>query len=104
MTTVALFLREKLGNMGRWIESETGTEVLSFINRRTNIELTYMAGVLNTHFVCITNRDWSCLARLGDIPSELQDVFQLVQKREGMHDKFWRYLELFAHVISNDAE
>jgi hypothetical protein len=103
--TVGEFLREKLTNMGTWISSELGqthsVDIKQYIAERTDTEIAYVVGVLGSNSTMITHRDWSGLARVADIPAELLDVFQLIRKREDMHDKFWRYLELFVEVISN---
>lgn len=102
--TVGEFLREKLTNMGTWVTTELGdtpVDIKQYLADRTDTEIAYVVGILGSNSTMITHRDWSGLARVGDIPTELLDTFQLVRKREDMHDKFWAYLELFVHVISN---
>lgn len=47
---------------------------------------------------------WSGLVRMmqeEDLPVEFVAVVQAVRARGEMHDKFWRYLELFRDVIQN---
>lgn len=106
--TVGGFLREKLGNMGRWVQTEIGetsVDLEQFVAERSDTEIAYLVGVLESSSTMIAHRDWSGLARSSDLPTELLDVFQSIRKREEMHDKFWRYLEMFVEVISNkDAE
>ena len=102
--TVGQFLREKLNNMGSWVSAELGdtpVDIKQYLAERTDTEIAYMVGLLASNSNLITHRDWSGLARTADIPAELLEVFQLIRKREDMHDKFWRYLELFVQVISN---
>jgi len=103
--TVGAFLREKLTNMGVWMTTELGetltVDIKQYIAERSDTEIAYVVGILGSNSTKITHRDWSGLARVGDIPVELLDVFQLIRKRDDMHDKFWRYLELFVQVISN---
>lgn len=102
--TIGHFLREKLTNMGGWINEELGTQPVDlkqYVAERTETEIAYVVGLLSTNSNLITQRNWSGLAGLADLPAELQTVFSLIHQREEMHDKFWRYLELFVVVISN---
>lgn len=104
--TVGAFLREKLTNMANWIEEELGKEntrvvLKQYVADRTDTEIAYVVGILYANSVMITHRDWSGLARLSDLPRQLIEVLDGVRKREDMHGKFWRYLELFVEVISN---
>lgn len=105
---VGEFLREKLTNMSNWITSELGNssdvDIKQYITERTDTEIAYMVGILKSNSTKITHRDWSGLDRVGDLPKELKEIFQFIRKREDMHDKFWRYLELFVQVISNTEE
>lgn len=104
--TVGAFLREKLTNMAGWIEEELGKENISVVLKqhiaeRTETEIAYVVGILYANSPMITHKDWSGLARLGELPTPLLEVLDNVRKREDMHDKFWRYMELFVQVISN---
>ena len=101
--TVGSFLREKLTNMTTWIESELGTQSVDlkqYVAERTDTEIAYIVGILSTNSTQIAKRDWDGLT--VDIPTELTSVFQRIRKREDMHDKFWRYLELFVESVSSD--
>ena len=105
MSTVAEFLTEKMNNMARWVTSELGKENMSvdleaFISRRSPTELTAVAGMLSASAEMVTKRDWEGLME-ADIPPELQGVIPSIHNRVEMHDKFWRYLDLFIEVISN---
>ncbi len=103
--TVGEFLREKLTNMASWVNSELGTQssedLKQYVAERKETEIAFIAGLLSTNSNLIAHKDWSGLARLGDIPAEMQEIFHAIRKRDDMHDKFWRYLHLFAEVISN---
>tara|TARA_R100000951_G_scaffold107998_1_gene103876 strand:- start:1579 stop:1905 length:327 start_codon:yes stop_codon:yes gene_type:complete len=103
--TVGEFLREKMGNMANWIATELGDEnpvdLNQYLAERTDTEIAYTVGILRSNSTMITHRDWSGLARLGDLPTQLLELFQSIKKREDMHDKFWRYLTLYVEVISN---
>ena len=107
-STVGEFLREKMTNMGRWVNTELGTELdvdlEQYVARRTETELAMIANLLSTNSTIIIHTDWSGLSRLGDIPEELQTCFHCIRQRQDMHDKFWKYLQLFRDVISNPTE
>ena len=107
--TVGAFIKEKLGNMACWVTEELGEENISFDIRQSVadlhvLEATMLAEVLHTHSTKITHRDWSGLIRAlseEKLRIDLASVVHAVRAREKMHDKFWRYLELFRAVIQN---
>ena len=104
MTTVGQFIKEKMGNMAKWATTELkelDVDLEHFVQERTETECAYLAGLLSTNSIMIPHKDWSGLSRIGEMPKELLAVFHLIRQREDMHDKFWRYLELFVSVISN---
>ena len=102
------FLKEKLCNMARWVTGEVGKQNLSnydieqLANDRSVVEVTFLATVLDANSAKVSHRDWSGLVRVmqaEDLPVDLFVVVQAVRSRPEMHDKFWRYLELFRDVI-----
>jgi hypothetical protein len=104
--TVGAFLKEKMTNMAVWVSTELGPGVTTvdmkqYVSERTETEIAYVAGLLSTNLNLIAHRDWSGLARLQELPPQLETLFHHIRQREDMHDKFWRYMELFAQVISN---
>lgn len=103
--TVGQFLREKMSNMASWIASELGdqnnVDLKQYLAERNDTEIAYVVGILGSNSTMIAHRDWSGLARLGDLPTQMLELFQSIKQREDMHDKFWRYLSLFVEVISN---
>lgn len=103
---VGEFLREKLGNMSRWVQSELGdklsVDLEQYIADRTETELACLAGILSTNSTIVGSKDWDRLAGLGSIPEPLLRAFELLRGREDMHDKFWRYLELFIVAVRDD--
>lgn len=104
---VGQFLKSKLSNMAVWITDEVGKENMVFDLQKTIAELspleaTVLAEVLSTHSTKITHRDWSGLIRVLNeekLNVDLSAVVQAVRVRPSMHDKFWRYLEMFRDVI-----
>lgn len=104
--TKGAFLQEKMGNMARWVDQEVGKENLSVdiitdINGRSALEVTVLAGALEANRDLVTHRNWSGLVQLmaaNNASSGLQEVLVAVQRTPAMHDKFWRYFELFATV------
>lgn len=97
-------MREKLMNMVVWLETELGKQSVDleqYVARRTETEIACVAGILSTNSALVEARDWDGLVALGDCPRELRGLFLQVRERKDLHDKFWRYLELFVCVISN---
>ena len=100
------FLKEKVGNMARWVTQEVGKEnlpadIVAGITGRSVLEITVLSAALETNADLVTHRNWSGLVQLmsaSNAPSELQEVVVVVQRRPEMHDKFWRYMELFMAV------
>ena len=100
------FLKEKMENMARWVTEEVGREnlpvdIIAGIAGRSALEVTVLSGALEANKAQITHRNWSALVRLlaeNKTPPELQEVVVAVQRRPPMHDKFWRYIELFVQV------
>ena len=54
-----------------------------------------MNGMMQSHRRPILMRDWRYLSTLNDLPSWTKEVAHDVKKSEELHDKFWRYMELF---------
>ena len=107
--TKGTYVKEKLNNMAKWIEQEVGSEnlprdLVTGIAGRSELEVTVLCGALQSNKTVLIHRDWfglhKVVADVPEIPSELKEVLMLVQQREDMHDKFWRYLELFEQVVS----
>ena len=108
---VGAFLKEKLGNMARWVVGEVGKENLpvdieQLIKDRTAVEVTFLATVLDANSTKVAHRDWSGLVRMLEaesLPVDFVAVVQAVRVRADMHEKFWRYLELFRAVINSNG-
>ena len=110
MTTIGCFLHEKLCNMARWITEDAdcaiSTDIVALSQRCTHLHATMFAEMLLKEKVCIVHRDWNKLHRLvnaADMPFDFGEVVHVVQKNEAMHDKFWRYLELFITIVENNS-
>lgn len=100
------FLREKLENMAKWVTTEVGKEnlavdIITAINGRSVVEIAAFCGILDANSDRITTRNWSGLVQLmtkQNLGQELQQVVVAVQQRPAMHDKFWRYMDMFIEV------
>ena len=103
-TTKGEFLHEKLSNMARWVTQEVGKEnlpvdILAGIAGRSALEVTMLCGTIQANRDLATHRNWSGLVQLLDGQArELQAVVIAIQRRPDLHDKFWRYIELFITV------
>lgn len=100
------FLHEKFGNMARWVTQEVGEEnlpvdVIAGIAGRSAVEVTTLCGILGANSDQVTTRNFSGLLQLMQahhLPDEVQQVVTAVQQRKSMHEKFWRYMDLFVTV------
>jgi len=100
------FLKEKMTNLARWVTEEVGQEnlpvdIIAGIDGRSAVEITALSGALDANNVHVTTRNWSGLVQLMNdhgVANELQQVVVAVQQRPPMHEKFWRYMDLFVVV------
>ena len=106
MQTKGEFLKEKVLNMAKWVTEEVGKEnlpvdIIAGIDGRSVVEVTALSGALDANCDQVTTRNWSGLVRLmtdHGVGDEVQQVVVAVQHRPAMHDKFWRYMDLFVEV------
>ena len=95
--TVASLLREKTSNMATWLRNE-GLPTELQLAQFSDIELVTFAHTLrNDYSDCIKARDFFTDR---EIPSEVSQVVQFIERRPSLHDKFWRYLQLFSEVVN----
>ena len=112
--TVGAFLKAKLSNLAVWVIESLGKENINmdleqFVNRRSEVEITFFADILSSNSAKVVHRDWAGLVGIlstdATIPSDVSatfiDLLQLVRSRPELHDKFWRYMELFRDVVNN---
>ena len=112
--TVGAFLKVKLRNLAVWVNESLGKENINmdleqFVNRRSEVEITFFADILSSNSAKVVHRDWAGLVGIlstdATIPSDVSatfiDLLQLVRSRPELHDKFWRYMELFRDVVNN---
>lgn len=105
MTTIGDFLVEKMQNMHKWLQVDCEGYSSLTTTLETNItptKATCFAEVLLKYKVIVYQRDWYNLLRVKEIPTDLVAVLELVRQRVDLHDKFWRYLELFVESVSSD--
>ena len=114
--TVGEFLKTKLGNMARWVSDGVGKENLTidpvaFVDERSELECVVLAETIATEKAAIMSRDWRGLVKLLDrqaVPAEWANSFacllHAVKAHEEMHERFWRYMEMFRDVINKSNE
>ena len=112
--TVGAFLKVKLRNLAVWVNESLGKENINmdleqFVNRRSEVEITFFADILSSNSAKVVHRDWAGLVGIlstdetipSDVSATFIDLLQLVRSRPELHDKFWRYMELFRDVVNN---
>jgi hypothetical protein len=114
--TVGSFLKAKLCNMARWVEGEVGKDnltidVVKFADDRSELEAVLLAEKLASKSAQIANQDWYALVKMlekEDIPTNWAHSFacllHAVKARDELHDKFWRYMQLFRDVVNKSNE
>ena len=114
--TVGAFLKQKLSNMAGWLTEEIGKENLSIdlyemTSNVTELQVTYLAELLYSKRDVIVHRSWQGLVAITqDLPATrsgpgsdyLDSLIQSVRSNPHLHDKFWRYMELFASVVNSN--
>ena len=101
MATVAEFLSEKMCNMAKWLSvAGCPQEPIPPVG---DLELVAFAHILhNDYSEAIRARDFVELQRdKENLPPSLTSVVHFVESHPELHDKFWRYLELFSEVVSS---
>jgi len=112
--TVGEFLQEKLLNMANWVRDNienTSEEFVDAVARVSPTQATYFAEVVASSEHCIAQRDWLGLQNnlnSNETPAAirciLHELLREIKCKELMHDKFWRYMELFRDAVKSDVQ
>lgn len=104
--SIGKFIKSKMHNMAVWVQDEIGSvmaiDYVTAVDARSELELTTLCVMLHTEKDIATRRDWDALVELASAEAALQPLLQIlveVRQREPMHDKFWKYVQLFIDVI-----
>ena len=86
--------------MKAWLTEELGSPPSEI--PLTELSITAIAAVLMQHRQLVFNRDFAGLSRHAHSAGygELTQMLEAVRTRRELHDKFWRYLELFVETMS----
>lgn len=98
--TVGSFLRKKASNMSTWLQEE-GVSAGTTIGDLQDVQIVALAQVLHDQFAeAIKQRTFEpLLADKENVPLNVLKIVQHVEKHPQLHDKFWRYLELFSDTV-----
>lgn len=104
--TVGAFILEKMCNMAVWIEREAGYAGLSArMQALTPLQAIVIAQYIKSVEGAIEGRDWAALqeqlaeaAGGNPIAKDICAGLQVVRASVAMHDKFWRYMQLFCNA------
>ena len=99
------FARLKLLNMAKFVAEGVGKENLpgefeSTAQSATGLSALLFATTLQEHSKSVFERDWDGIDAIPSLPAFARQMLSSVRSREEMHDKFWRYLELFVELVS----
>ena len=100
MTTVRLgdFLQEKALNMRTWLREQLDEpNLLDIMDSMLKNDFVTLGDECLKHKQSIFRRDFRELMQaIQNTP--LFEIAQRVRARDELHDKFWRYMELFVNV------
>ena len=100
MTTVRLgdFLQEKALNLRKWLREQLDEpDLLGEMDHMLKNDFVTLGDECVKHRHAIVRRDFRELMQaVQDTP--LFEIAQKVRAAERLHDKFWRYMELFVNV------
>ena len=102
VSTVGEYLLEKATNMQCWLHNELHDDKER--TRLTEMSVTVMASRLHMNAQAVRDRDWDTLLRVASSAglTDLTDMIEAVRSRGDLHDKFWRYLDLFVELMSSN--
>ncbi len=92
------FLQEKMLNMIRFVSEETGVWVDGIQTEITPLRAVLFCQEMRKHRVEVVHRNWVALHNIPELPEHLKDAIVRVKKQPDIHDKFWRYMELFVEM------
>ena len=106
VVSVGEFVKSKMHNMADWVQAELGTaapiDCVAIIHARSELELTTLCVMLNSEKDIAARRDWDAFVELANEEAVLAPLVRIlaeVRKREHMHEKFWKYVQLFIDVV-----
>ena len=107
--TIGSFLREKGCNFVRFMNDGLPPSQALPTSFVTEVGMSTFAVILRDNRVVVTHKDWVGLNRLlgdsqlvGGWKCEMVERLLTVKTLPDLHDKFWRYLELFADTVAGD--
>ena len=106
VVSVGEFVKSKMHNMADWVQAELGSaapiDCVAIIHARSELELTTLCVMLNSEKDIAARRDWDAFVELVNEEAVLAPLVRIlaeVRKREHMHEKFWKYVQLFIDVV-----
>jgi hypothetical protein len=99
------FLKQKANNMVKWVAEEVGPEnmsadILADMNARSEVEIVLLASKLHSNKSVVDQHNWAGLGALAESAMPVvASIVAMIRQRAHMHDKFWRYMQLFVEVV-----
>ena len=95
-----VFVQEKMMNMIAYVRNGTGSEISVSEEEITPIRAVLLCQEIAKYKVMVIHKDWQGLVKAPGLPAYVQDLIVAVRANSELHDKFWRYLELFVAMGS----
>lgn len=92
------FLQQKMLNMIRFVCEGTGVWIDGIEKEVTPVRAILFCQELHKYKVDVVHRNWVALHNIPQLPTYMKDAIIQVKKTPKLHDKFWRYMELFVQM------
>lgn len=100
MATVGACTKEKLHNMVAWLSKnvELDERALARVREMSEMQAVMLAQeMVDAAGDGIEAHSFATLSKV-ELPSEVLSILNAVESAEHLHDKFWRYMELFREL------
>lgn len=99
--SVGEFLNSKVINLLTWLQTENIISSLELHEAKaacTPLRCVVLAQQLQQHKACIIHRDWLAFVQTDEVPEVMKVAVAKIRQNPDLHDKFWRYMQLFVDV------
>lgn len=93
------FLLEKVTNMSKWLDEHLDLGLVDQARDLRAVQATVLATSVGGNVQIAASRDWNALIEViaSEAPVLLQAAM-MVRERPALHEKFWRYIDLFVEI------
>lgn len=95
------FILQKVVNMAKWLDASLDLRTCDEAGKLNALQATLLAASVGAHREVAERRDWDAILVIveRDAPM-LLEAATMVRSKSALHDKFWRYIELFVNITN----